>query len=68
MGVMLSVIVGYRGRISFYCYIYYSRFRNYCLLDYDRDLSYVEQLIKYLTDVKDGRASDYQERCKYNVS
>jgi len=30
-------------------------------------LSYVEQLIKYLTDVKDGRVTDYQERCKYNV-
>jgi len=51
-----------------FCCIYCSRFRNYCLLDYDRDLSYVEQLIKYLTDVKDGRALDYQERCKSNFS
>jgi len=36
---------------------------NYCLVDYDRDLNSVEQLIKYLTDVKDGRASDYHEQC-----
>jgi len=35
------------------------------MLDYDQELSYVEQLIKYLTDVKEGRALDYQERCKY---
>jgi len=28
-------------------------------------MSYVEQLIKYLSDVKESRAGDYQERCKY---
>ena len=36
---------------------------NYCSLDYDRNLNFVEQLIQYLTAVKDGRASDLHERC-----